>query len=834
MKVPLLWLADYVELPAAVDQLAYRLTMTGTEVEDVVDPARDWQDVRVAEVTGLERPPGSERVQKAVLDVGDGEIVALTAAPNIAVGQRIAYVPVRGIVPRGPEGEPFVLQPRPMFGINGEAMVLSERELGLSEAHSGILVLTPDVPIGSPLSDLMGHPVLDIAVQANRPDHMAILGVAREISAVTERPLRPPSLEDPHRVDRINEPSARVEIADYDLCSRYAALRIDIRVGASPSWLTARLEAAGVRSINNVVDVTNFVMLELGQPLHAFDYDKLAAHHIIVRRSTHGEHLRTLDGVDRQLPEGTLLITDESGPIAVAGIMGGAETEVSDSTTTILVESACFDGPSVRRASRLLGLRTEASARFERGVAPELADLALKRCLHLLASTTEDRLTVALHVDEHQLLVGRPLIDVPESEFARLLGVEVGPDDAAQVLERLGFTVEITESSLRVLPPYWRLDIEGPADIAEEVARMMGYDSIPETLPFPETQPPALPLELRTEAAVREILLGAHLSETWNDTLTSPASMGRLISQQDQAEPWDWERVVANPEGVHAEGAMAEILPLINAQTIDRSVLRLTLVPSILDVIGRNLKHTRERLAFFELARTFFPRVGALPYERRTLALGLCGEREPRSWLSGEAEYDFFDLKGILTLVLRRLGIRGAEGQQWEVRRFPESRSHPGLHPGRSGELWVDERLIGYLGELHPAVAPKFEIDVPMRALVAEIDLDSLKLQDSVLPEIHSIPRYPSVHRDISLIVAESVSASEIERVIRESASDTLKDVRVVDVYHGANVEPGAKSITLGLQFQSDTRTLTQEEVSGLQDAIVASLEERLSARLRV
>ena len=840
MKVPLDWLADYVDIPESIDDLCHRLTMSGTEIEDVVVVGERWQDVIVGLVNNLVKPPESTRLNVATIDLGDRQIIAVTAAPNIEVGQKVALVRVGGTVPCDEEGEPFVLQPREMLGITGDAMVLSARELGMSGEHAGILVLPQDTPIGVPLASILGQTTLDIAVTANRPDEMSVLGVAREVAAVSNSDLREPDLSEPTSVTTLNQPSASVRVDDAALCPRYSALRIDgVQVGPSPEWLIAKLEAAGVRPINNVVDVTNFVMFEMGQPLHAFDYANLPDGVIIVRRAQLGERLVTLDGVERLLPADALIIADAEHPVAVAGVMGGAGSEVSEETTTILLEAANFDGPSVRRTSRHLGLRTEASARFERGVAPELTDLALKRALHLMDLVTPGTLTVSRHVDVHVPLQGRPQIAMTVDEFARLLGVEVTAKAAVKALTPLGFAVEIgpLDRTITVRPPYWRHDIEGPADICEEVARMIGFDKIPETIPGQQTGPAESPKELLWEETIRETLWGVGLSETWTDTLTSTSAMTRLFATDgaENEEDLPWDRVIPNPDEISNRGATSQPMALVNPQTVDRSVLRLALIPSLLDVLAHNIKHTHNRLAFFEIARTFFPREGDLPYERRTLAIALAGERELRSWTTQSEEYTFYDLKGVIGAILRRLGL-GETGAavRWETIAPPAGEGNPSLHPGRNAVVCVKDRPVGYMGEVHPLVAARFEIPAPMRAYVAEIDLDSLFAEASTVRRFRVISKYPAVRRDISLTFPQDVPAREIERIIRESGSGLLREIQVVDVYHGENLQEGHKSMALSLEFQSDSRTLTQEEVSALQDQIVAALERQLSGELRV
>jgi phenylalanyl-tRNA synthetase beta chain len=837
MRVPLSWLQDYVDLPDSIDDLVYRLTMSGTEIEDVIRIGEHWEDVTVGRVAQLERPPGSARLHVAKIEVDGGEITAVTAAHNIAIGQKVALVRVGGTIPCDEEGEPFVLQPREMMGITGGAMVLSSRELGMSNEHAGILVLPDDTPTGVPLASILGTTTLDVAVSANRPDEMSIVGVAREVAAVTATTLREPDISEPQDIRKTSEPSAQVRVEDPDLCPRYSALRVDgVRVSPSPEWLVAKLEAAGVRSINNIVDVTNFVMFEMGQPLHAFDYEDLPGATIIVRRARPGERLTTLDHVDRDLPADCLVIADADRPVAIAGVMGSAGSEVSEKTTTILLEAANFDRASVRRTSRQLGLRTEASARFERGVAPELTDLALKRALHLIALVTAGPLTIARHVDVHVTLEGHAAITMSTHEFQRLLGVDVTADRARDALVPFGFSVDVGEDEISARAPYWRRDVEGPADLTEEVARMMGYDTIPESLPGQQTGPASIPSELLWEGAVRETLWAVGVSEAWTDTLTSKESMARLFAALPESDlgALDWTRVIPDPEGVTSMGAAALPMSLVNPQTVDRSVLRITLAHAILDVLGRNLKHTHDRVAFFEIARTFFPREHDLPYERRTLSIALAGDREPRSWTTNSDEYTFYDLKGMIGAVMKRLGLGDNYiSSAWQTIAPAESQANPALHPGRNAILQIGDIAVGYIGEVHPLVAERFEIEPPIRAQLAEIDLDLLMGVAIRVRRFRHISRYPAVRRDISLIFPADVQAQAIERVISEAGGDLLRDVQVVDVYHGENLGAGHKSVALSLEFQADNRTLTQEEVSALQDQIVEALARQLSGELR-
>lgn len=833
MKAPLRWLAQYVDLPDSIEDLVERLTLSGTEIEDVIRTGEHWDDVVIGRVVRLERPPGSNRLYAATLDVGQETLLGVTAAPNIEEGQKVPVVRVGGIVPRGPEGEPFVLQPRTMMGIAGEAMVLSARELNISDEHAGILELSDDAPVGAPLSSIMAETTLDVGVTANRPDEMSMLGIAREIAATTGTELRAPDLAQQNAVGQSPSLSASVEVLDPDLCPRYTALRVEgVRVRPSPEWLVERLESAGMRSINNVVDATNFVMLELGEPLHAFDLRQVSGAQIIVRRCRPDETIVTLDGVERALPADTLVIADPNRPLAIAGIMGGENSEVSEGSTTILLESANFNQVNVRRSARRLGLRTEASARFERGVPPELTEPAANRFVNVLASTMEGQLTVGQVVDVREPFPDLPVIELTPSQISRFLGIEVPIEDAVGALVRLGFVAEPSNEHLRAKPPYWRRDVEGAADLSEEIARLLGYDRIPESLLGQETPPAPPPPDLQWEAVIRNSLWGIGLSESWTDTLTSPESLARLFPDARAGSRSHWERVIVNPLGVKEHGARAEIIQLVNAPSRERSALRLSLVPALLDVVARNLKHSRERIAFFEIARTFFTRPGDLPYERRTLAIGIAGNREPRSWNTSDHEYDFFDLKGMISEVMHHVGIE--EGQAgWLAWPPGPDRAYPALHPGRSALLTAGDTELGYLGEIHPDVAQNFEIEAPLRAYAAEIDLDAVMALASTRHTFHGVSRFPAVKREIALAFPENVPSESVLGSVTAAGGDLLRQARIVDVYHGESLGPGRKSIAIALEFQSDTDTLTQEQASAIQNAIVGVLERDLGGELR-
>jgi phenylalanyl-tRNA synthetase beta chain len=598
--------------------------------------------VVIGQIVELKPHPTSKKpLWVAQVNLGDRTITVVTGAPNLQAGDKIPVVLVGGVLPHGPDGGPMIIEAKPMAGITSEGMLASERELGISDEHSGIYVLPADVPVGAPLRNVMGGDVLDIETNPNRPDTLSIIGIAREVAAITEQQVTLPELDSiDGSVEWLEEDSIPIEVEAPDLCPRYSALRVEgLRVESSPSWLAGRLEAAGMRPINLLVDITNYVMLEYGQPMHAFDAERIAGGRIVVRRGRPGEHLRTLDGVERTLSPDNLVIADAQRAIAIAGVMGGEDSEIGPGTTSIILESATFDAISVRRTAQALGLRTEASSRFEKGLPPEQTVLGLLRYLQLLAQILGTPLRAARISDAW---IGAPeprTVTMPMRDLDRLLGVTVSADRAAEALSLLGFDVGIRDGAIDAVVPFWRrADVELSADLVEEVARMIGYDTIPVSLPNRTMPPPELPDDIYWNSVVRDRLVAAGASEVVTGALTSPATMARLFrpgsgpAPDDLESPDLWSSLVVNPAGVYAQDALTLPLHLLNPPSRDRTTLRLTLLPGVLAVVERNLKQTEERLAFFEIARTYFRRPEDLPYERRTLALALSGRREPRTW----------------------------------------------------------------------------------------------------------------------------------------------------------------------------------------------------------
>jgi phenylalanyl-tRNA synthetase beta chain len=580
-----------------------------------------------------------------------------------------------------------------------------------------------------------------------------------------------------------------------------------------------------MRPINLVVDLTNYVMLEYGQPMHAFDARDLAGNRIVVRRAADGEGITTLDGVERHLNSDDLVIADAERAIGIAGVMGGENSEIRPDTTTLVLESANFDPISIRRTAKRLGLRTEASARFEKGLPLEATALALKRFLQLLARFSAAPLRVSRISDAYPCVPAERVVHMPLRDAERLLGVPISAEDASDRLSLLGFSVSEADSSLDVTVPFWRrVDIEQSADLVEEVGRMIGFEQIPVTLP-PRTMPPlSRPEGLQLESIARERLLAAGVSEAVTHSLTQPDAMSRLALEGGGEARWT--SVVPNAAGVYAHGALVEPVRISNPSTQDRQMLRLSILPSLLDVVAGNQRHTDERLAFFELGRTIFRRADAqeLPYERRTLAIALAGNRRPASWEDPRpGPYTFYDVKGVLEAVLGGLRVR-----DWSV----ESGAHPALHPGRSAVLRLAGHDIGLFGELHPDVAARFELD-GQRVQVAEVDLDTLFERAERVVVYHPLPRYPAAYRDVAVIVDDAVPADAVVASVHRAAGETLESARIFDVYRGQPLPEGRKSIAVGLTFRAPGATLRQDEVNEVMERIVGALQSELGAALR-
>jgi phenylalanyl-tRNA synthetase beta chain len=800
MRVPLSWLRDFVEITFPVDELAYRLTMAGLEVGEVTHIGASWQrdKLLVGEVREVSRHPNADRLVLAMVAFGQGEPQTIvTGASNLRPGDqgiKVAFAREGAQLIDAYSDTPRLqtLKRANIRGVESAGMICSEKELGLSDDHEGVLILAADAPVGQPLQDYLGDVVFDIELTPNLARANCILGVAREVAALTGQVMQPWPAPDPlaGTPRSAATPYVTVASADPQLCARYTAALIEhVTIQPSPPWMQRRLRLAGMRPINNIVDITNYCMLEMGQPLHAFDYEKLQVQDgIVVRRAKPGECLQTLDGIDRKLAPDMLLITDDSGPIALAGIMGGSTTEVTQTTRHILLESAHFDFVSIRRTSQQLRLASEAAQRFGRGLDPELALSALLRASGLMAELGGG----ARHADIADTYPRPPspkTLRLQVSEVKRLLGMDLSPDEIVRILSSLAFTCTTHTDgdtvTIEVGVPSYRLDVSIPADLIEEIARIHGYDALPSTL-MRDVLPPqrAQPLRQGLEQT-RDILVGCGLSEVISYALTNLELVNRLNLDGPPADPEAYIR-------------------LANPLSQEREFLRQSLLPSMLETLQSNSRY-RQRMLLFEIGRVYLPQPGEdLPQEPYRLAMGLTGPVHPVSWHSADAEVYlvFTHLKGVVETLLQRLHVP-------EARFVPGS--HAALHPVRTATLTVAGQEIGIMGELHPHVRERFELpDQPV--LLLELDIGLLLAQRRPR-RYQPIPRFPAVLEDMALVVDADVPAQAVEDTIRTAGGELLRQVDLFDLYQGESIPAGKKSLAYALTFQADERSLTEDEV---------------------
>ena len=820
MRVPLRWLREYVDIDLPLPELAARMTLAGLEVDAIEHIGDEWgrDAIVVGQIIEVRPHPNADRLTIALVDHGLPEPQAVvTGASNIQVGdhgQKVAFARAgaRLIDGYSEELRYTTLKPTKIRGVLSAGMVCSEKELGLSDEHAGILVLDDDAPVGVPLQDYIGDEILVIELTPNLGRCLSIIGVAREVAALTGKPLK---LVEPRMVAE-GPPIAgqiKLEIADADLCARYSATLIrGVQLGPSPFLMQQRLRMAGMRPVNVIVDVTNYVMLEWGQPLHAFDYDKLRSLEagepptIIVRRARLPEKLTTLDGVERELEEDMLLITDGGGPVAVAGVMGGAESEISEQTTNVLLESANFDSLNNRRTSELLKLPSEASLRFGRGLPPQTTVIAARRASEWMRRLADG--TIAKGIADAYPVKSKPTtVALMPQETQRLLGIKLSRRRIVHILESLGFDCDPGRGKgpIRAKVPYYRLDVRIPADLVEEVARIYGYDQIPDTLLRDELPPqrnnPAQELEQR----VRDLLVAGGLAEVITYSLTNLESVAKLRLPQTDLDARNYVRL-ANP---------------LNSE---REFMRRTLMNSLLESARDNLRFL-DRVAIFEISRVYLPDSGSeLPSEPRRLCIAMSGPREHlRRQQATNGTLDFYDLKGIMEMLLHLLRIGDYAFQAAE---------HPTFQNGRTARLCIGDCCLGVMGEVHPEVKEGFGLpDQPV--VLMELDLDALFAQLSASRRYQPVSRYPSISRDLALVVDESIEAVEVKHAISRAGGKLLQTAELFDVYRGTQVPAGKKSLAYSVTYQAMGRTLTDEEVDRMLARMQRTLEEQMGAQVR-
>ena len=806
MKVPVSWLSEYVDIDMSLDDLAHRLTMAGNEVEEI--ERTGWIDnVVVGHVLTVAPHPDADRLRLVTIDHGEGQAEVVCGAPNVAEGQKIAYASIGAVLQDAYADEPGKtkkLKRSKIRGVVSDGMVCSVKELGIGDDHDGILVLDNEAVIGTPIGELLGESVLDIELTPNRPDCLGMVGVARDVAAITGNPLKQPNTEFEATGPDINT-LASVEIADPDLCLRYTASLIQgVKIGPSPQWLQDRLTAIGERPINNLVDITNFVMFELGQPLHAFDYDKVVDHKIIVRRAASGEKITTLDDKERKLDQEMLLIADPERGIGLAGVMGGANSEISDSTTNVLLESATFHGVNNRRTARTLELASQATLRFEKSLRTGLSEVGLRRATKLILEIAGGEVASGI-IDvnpgggqEQQ----RVLLD--RARILRVLGIELADDLVESTLSNLGFEFDVDSVGWDVLIPYWRPDVSIPEDLIEEIARIIGYDNIPTTTLAgrPPQWQPQPEMDLRTRVT---------------DALAK-AGMREMISYA--ATTSDGEARVELPEETAAS------VKLRNPITADFAVMRRTLREAILDTVARNSRTWRGPIALFETGRVFLDFGEGLPEERQMAAGAFAGPRNELHWDGSTDASDFYDAKGAVESVLADLGIE-ATFEVGEDATFAA---------GRTALIKVpkaNNAVIGIDGEVSSEVFSKFDAEVETVSMF-ELDLAAiLKITEDAAgsDKFEEFVRVPASHRDLSLIVDTGVTAGQIVDIANRNRIVT--SATVFDLFEGKGVPEGKKAVAVRLVYQSPNKTLSGDQIGKIEGQILNQLSKELGAELR-
>ncbi|MDQ4025088.1 MAG: phenylalanine--tRNA ligase subunit beta [Actinomycetota bacterium] len=794
MRVPLSWLREFVDVPVPLATLKEMLDLSGTKVEKVHNPGEGIEGVIVAEVQEIDAHPNADNLTMVVVSTGDGSQRVVCGAKNFAVGDKVALARVGATLPG------MTITERRIRGETSAGMLCSASELGVAKDHAGLLILPPDAAPGEDVVRTLGlaDSIFELEITPNRPDCMSVYGVAREVAALTGAELKPLSFADDPDPE-LPHPET-VEIEDPAGCPRYLARWISgLKIGPSPQWMTSRLVAAGVRPVSNVVDVTNYVLMELGHPLHAFDGDRVAEAHVVVRRARSGETLETLDGVGRTLRPDDLLIADPSKPLAIAGVMGGTSSEVSETTTEVLLESAYFDHASIAYTSRRHGLRTEASARFERGADPEAVPVAAARAAQLLADVAGGNARYPVW-DEYPAPVQRRSITLRPGRTPKLLGVDVPAARQVEHLQSIGIEAVEGEGGIETVVPTWRPDLTREVDLVEEVARLHGIDRVPPTLP--PGRAGALTEAQRFERRLRRTLAALGLREAWTESFLGPKELDDL--------------------GLATGHPARSLVRLMNPMTEEKPALRTTLLPGLLRSVAHNVAHRAEGVALFEVARVYEPSDEELPVEADVLAAVLSGRRRPQTWRGPAGAWDFFGAKGVVEATLRSLALPAPA--------FSPASGMP-FHPTRSATVTVAGVTAGAFGELHPEVCDRF--DVYEGTVAFELSLAPLLAALPARVKVEDLPRFPALLIDLAVVVDEDVPAETVAELVREAGAPDVTSASLFDLYRGEQLPEGRKSLAFALEIRAPDRTLTDEEALTVRDRIVAALRARVGAELR-
>ena len=810
MQVSIKWLKDYIDFTETPEQLADKLTMAGIPVENVVDPGEGLEKVVTGRIEKLEPHQNSDHLQICTMNVGLAEnIIIVTGAQNVAEGQVVPVAMVGAHLPNG-----MKISKGKLRGVASNGMLCSAQELKLDleklpeEQKTGIFILPSDTPVGIPAKDVLGlnDVVLEFELTANRADCFSVFGLVREIAAITgNKPHFPEIKVNEDDNTKLNDIFS-VEIADPDLCSRFSTRMLkNVKIGPSPEWMQQRLEGAGIRSINNVVDVTNFVMIELGHPMHAYDYDKITGKKLIARRAIEGEKLHTLDDTSRKAKGEMLVIADSEKAAGLAGIMGGFETEITDTTTTVVLESADFYGPCIRRTARACGLSSEASGRFERGVDSETTIKALDRAAQLLQEMGACTVCEGI-VDVYPNPKQANYVTFTPEQINNHLGTNIAKDVMLNIITSVGFDVTKDENDeITVKVPSWRNDVTCMADISEEIARLHGFDKIKSTLPNGVSMQGTQSAKQTFIDKVKTSLSSQGLYETISFALTNEETFNKLNIPQDSP--------------------LRKAVPIMNPLSDEYPLVRTTLLSSIFDNLACNLARKNDDVALFEVGSVFFPKalpVTELPDEVVKIAGAITGRRNAQGWNQTNDMVDFYDAKGIIEELLANLRV---------TRYTVEAGTHYAMHPGKTALFKKGRDVIATVGEVHPAVLSAYGITKPV--YIFELDATTVMKYMAKDLKYKALPKYPATSRDLAMLVDVDVNAADIEKAMTKAAGQNLTQITLFDVYAGKQVEEGKKSLAFSLTFQSNDKTLTDAEIDPAIEKIVAKLQKDFNANLR-
>jgi phenylalanyl-tRNA synthetase beta chain len=804
MKVTFNWLKQYVQFDWPPEELAARLTMLGLEVEGVQKLGGEMNGIIVAQVLTRDKHPNADKLSVCRVNDGRGERMIVCGAQNFQAGDKVPLILPGHNLPAKAGEAPVTIKAGKIRGVESQGMLCSPDELGLPDAIEGLLILRPDAVVGQPFAEYLGRQgsdvVYDLEITPNRPDWNSVVGIAREISALTGNPLRLPEIQiaSSHLAGEATEKMLAVRIMEPELCSRYTARIIrGVKIGPSPEWLRSTLEKVGLRSINNVVDVTNFVMLEIGHPLHAFDYHLLGGHPaIIVRRASEGEKFVTLDGKERLLTNQMLLIADETKAVALAGIMGGQNSEIQPNTVDVLIESACFQPQNIRATSKKLELRTDSSYRFERGADPGICDWASRRAAQLILETAGGLLLDPL-IDAFPTPPSPKQISLRCEKTNELLGVDIAPDAQVKFLQRLGLECAHPSPPTFQIPTF-RVDLKREADLIEEIVRLYGVDKIPATPPRGAIGAHAFDAVHEQIAEARRLLAGLGIFEAQGQTLISSTAANLATNTEQTAA-------------------------LQHPLSADMNVLRPSLLPGLLEGLRHNASRKNGDVALFEIGRVFIQFEGKIKEERR-LALALMGRRQLGFW-SGpdrDAKYDVYDLKGSLEEFFEQFGLRGVTWARQES---------PGPLFLESAAVQLGKLTLGEMGQLSPALQKRY--DLRDGVFVAELNLDLLLGRRVPAKSFKPLPAFPAIRRDVAMLVTENVLFDTVQNVVKQARPANLEKMEVFDVFRGNNVPAGQKSLACAFTYRNAGRTLTDAEVNAAHEKLVEQLKQSLPATIR-